>query len=85
MLSIKPRTPEISMLLFGKTLSNDEAYKITKAVCEQEGWPLDEPLSVQNGFFTWAITTNSNMIGSNVRIKVRKRDRVILERAFLPR
>lgn len=56
-----------------RLLSREAIVEIARRKCEDEGWPWDEPVLVQEGIVHTCVTTNADKKGANVRIRISSR------------
>jgi hypothetical protein len=65
-------------------VSRVEAIQIARAECALRGWPWLAPIEVHWGLFTITVITNAKSRGSNVRIRVRRRDGAVVSADLAP-
>lgn len=72
-------------------MTTQEVLTIAKQVAISEGWSWKEPIKVtkSRGFLfgatRWVVISNSDKIGSNVRIEIDEATGKILSKNYLPR
>ena len=72
-------------------ISSADARLVAAALAEARGWPFDEPVQVRRrtpwifGKPCWAVLTNADQLGSNVRVEIDAASGVVLSCAFNPR
>lgn len=66
-------------------MTREEAITTAKEECQRRGWAWREPVEVHWGFFSYTVVTNTMCRGCNVRMKIRKKDGVVLGAGLSPR
>jgi hypothetical protein len=69
-------------------VTRDEVLRIAHEVADAEGWPWQEPVSIEQdrhwpfGRATWDVYTNSGSIGQNIRIRIDGESGKVLSKGF---
>jgi len=81
------RDPEYckSIHLGVEHMTRSDALDIAKVECRKRAILWKEPCIAQWGIFSYTVRTNSDCRGSNVVIRIRKRDGAILSLVELPK
>ena len=65
-----------------KLSAREKARCIAEVECQRRGWPLLEPVRVYWGLFTYTVWGGGR--GGGVRIKIRKKDGVVMDAIMTP-
>jgi hypothetical protein len=65
-------------------MTKEQAKDLAHQECLRQGWPWEEPVSVQWGIWTYWVWTSATTRGGNASITVRKRDGQIVSAGFIP-
>ena len=73
-------------------MTKEEVLQIARQVAEDERWPWDEPVLVQEqtrGFWNrrkvWEVRTNTKLIGRNVFLEIDAETGDVISKGFCPR